>query len=252
MDDVNRKIEDYLKTFHQIELFETIIDNPEQSVITIYFKKEYENNNFPYRLKSYLEDKVTSIGGVDWSISGVGRGFSNSVTKTRKGNQIVLEGYNYEMLYYYAKSLQKQLIENSKGRVKEVEITYDLWKGNPRDEYNLEFNDEKLALYENSQMEIYEVLKNKLSSINLKTIIYNNQIQDIKVISDKYETIDVWNIENTPISLDKNQIKLSDLALIKRERTGNLIRKINQEYRLLVVFDYIGSAVAGEKYTEKK
>lgn len=251
LNDVVQNIEEYIGTFSQVELFETKVNNSKNSIITIYFKEKFENGNFPFVLKSYLEDKVVDLGGVDWSVVGVGIGFSNAVTKMRKANQIVLEGYNYDMLYSYAQLLKKQLIENSKGRVKEVEITDDVWFGSSRNEYNLEFKDEDLVLYGNSQLEVYKALKNKLSSHRLKSIINNNEIQNVRFVSDKYESFNVWDLNNIPIIIDKNQVKLSDLASIKNEETGNRIKKVDQQYRLYVAFDYIGSTLAGEKYTEK-
>ena len=47
---------------------------------------------FPFVLKSRIESKAISLGGLDWSVSGVGRGFSNALNSDYKSNRIVLTG----------------------------------------------------------------------------------------------------------------------------------------------------------------
>src|SRR5690606_1407272 len=118
-----QKMENYIGQFDEIELYETQIRSYKNSSITIYFKKAFEFGAFPYTLKSMLESKAISLGGLDWSVSGVGRGFSNALGTGYKNNRIELEGYNYDNLYGYAELLKQQLEENASGRVKEVEIT---------------------------------------------------------------------------------------------------------------------------------
>lgn len=180
------KMETYLSQFEEVEFFETRISNYRNSNISIYFKEQNEFSGFPYTLKSLIEAKTVNLGGLDWTISGIGRGFSNALRTGRKSNNIILEGYNYNTLYGFAEALKSDLIKSS-NRIKDVEIT----SGNKRDkalyEYYLEFDNYNLSRANISQQQVYKYLKNKLHSGKLSSIIQNNELQDVKLVSDTYK-----------------------------------------------------------------
>jgi hypothetical protein len=60
------------------------------SSITIHFTPDAENSSFPYLLKSQVESKAISLGGMDWSVYGVGKGFSNVLNMDYKNSHILL------------------------------------------------------------------------------------------------------------------------------------------------------------------
>ena len=113
LNDVIMMMENYIRSFREVEMFETKITSYNNSSISIYFQKGNEFNGFPFKLKNLLESKAISLGGVDWTVSGIGQGFSNAMSTDFKSNRIELEGYNYESLYSYAQELKQQLIKNS-------------------------------------------------------------------------------------------------------------------------------------------
>ncbi|WP_373941437.1 efflux RND transporter permease subunit [Polaribacter sejongensis] len=214
-----KKMESYLSQFDEIELFETRISSYRNSNISIHFKKDFEFGSFPYTLKNVLESKAISLGGLDWSVSGVGRGFSNALGTGSKQNRIILEGYNYDKLYSYAKQLKQQLIDSSGSRVKDIEITSSGWRDNALYEYYLDFDDKRLAFENVSQQQLYGYLKNQVHSGNLTSIIQNNEFQSVKLISDRYKKFSVWDLKNTPILINNKQYKLSQLASIEKKKT---------------------------------
>lgn len=242
-----QKMEKYIGRFDEVELYETSISSYKNSNISIYFKDEYEFGGFPFKLKNLLESKAISLGGLDWSVSGVGRGFSNALATGFKSNRIELEGYNYDNLYSYAELLKKQLLVNSSDRIKDVEITSDGWGSNTLEEYYLDFNLEKLAIANTSQLHLYSYLKNQVYSGTLTSIIQNNELQQVKLVSESYQRFNVWDLKNTPISIENKQYKLDQLASIEKRKTGNVIRKINQQYRLTVAYDFLGSPTLAKK-----
>lgn len=244
------KMEAYLSRFDEIELFETRILSYRNSNISIYFKEDYEFSGFPFTLKNLLESKAISLGGLDWSITGVGRGFSNALGTGSKQNRIILEGYNYDKLYDYAEQLQKQLIDGSNSRVKDVEITSGSWRDNALYEYYLDFDANKLALANVSQNQLYGYLKNQVHSGRLTSIIENNELQHVKLISDNYKKFNVWDLKNTPIPIQNKQYKLNQLASIEKKKTGNTIKKNNQQYSLTVAYDFLGSTQLAQKVRE--
>lgn len=251
LNDVILKMENYLGRFDEIALYETRINSPKNSNITIYFKEDFEFGVFPYTLKSMLESKAISLGGLDWSVSGVGRGFSNALGTGYKSNRIELEGYNYDNLYNYAELLKEQLEENSNGRVKEVEITSGGWGSNSLNEYFLNFNKEQLAMADVSQSQLYGYLKNQVHSRNITSIVKDHELQQVKLVSDNYQKFNVWDLKNTPISINSKQYKLYHLASIEKRKTGNNIQKKNQQYRLTVAYDFLGTLPLAKKVRER-
>lgn len=251
LNDAITKMEAYLSQFEEVELFETRISSYRNSNINIYFNEDYEFGAFPYTLKSLLESKAISLGGLDWSVSGVGRGFSNALGTGYKQNRIVLEGYNYDRLYSYAEQLKQQLMDNSNSRVKGIEVTSGGWGDNLLYEYYLDFDEKKLALADISQMQVYNYLRNQVHSGQLSSIMQNQELQDVKLVSNKYRTFNVWDLKNTPISIKNEQYKLNQLASIRKTKTGNTIEKNNQQYSLTVAYDFLGPTPLAKKVREQ-
>ncbi|WP_303278447.1 efflux RND transporter permease subunit [Flavivirga aquimarina] len=250
LNDVIIKMENYIGLFEEVELYETRINSHKSSSISIYFKDEFERGSFPHTLKSLLESKVNSLGGLDWSVSGVGRGFSNALGTGYKSNIIEIEGYNYDKLYGYAEFLKKQLIKNSFGRIKDVEISGSRRGNNVLNEYYLDFDIEKLAIADVSQTQVYSYLKNQVYTGILTSIVQDNELQQVKLVSDNYKKFNVWDLKHTPISIQNKQYKLDQLAAIEKRKTGNSISKTNQQYRLIVSYNFIGSYQLANKVKE--
>ncbi|MBC9797817.1 efflux RND transporter permease subunit [Sinomicrobium weinanense] len=246
------KMENYIASFKEVELFETQIKSYNDSRITIHFKDEYESGAFPYVLKSLLETKAVSLGGLDWNIYGVGRGFSNALNTGYLADQIVLEGYNYDELYQYSQRLRDSLLVQSKGRVKEIEINTGEWFSKTLYEYHLEFEPQGIALAGITESQVYNTLKNQLHSANLSPVIRNHELQEAKLVSDQHEQFTVWDLKNTPVDIDEKQFKLHELTTIEKRKTGNDIKKVNQQYHLVVAFEFIGPRLLAEKFKEER
>jgi multidrug efflux pump subunit AcrB len=241
LNEVTMKMENFLGGFKEIELYETRIGGYRNSSISIYFKKDFEFGSFPYALKSMLESKAVSLGGLDWIVTGVGQGFSNALGSAQKSNQIMLEGYNYDKLYHYAELLKSELIKNSFSRITDVDITNGGWDNNALDEFYLDFNQEQLAQLDVSQSEIYVYLKDQVHVGGLSPIVQDNELQQVKLVSDNYKKFNVWDLKNEPIVVQNKQYKLNQLASIEKKKMGNSIQKNNQQYRLAVAYNFIGN-----------
>lgn len=250
LNEVIEKMENYIGRFNEVALYETRINGPKNSSIAIYFKKDSEFGSFPYTLKSMLESKAISLGGLDWSVSGVGRGFSNALGTGYKNNSIELEGYNYDNLYRYAELLKQQLEGSASGRVKDVEISSGVRGGNSLNEYFLEFDQQQLAFANISQNQLYSYLQNQVYSQNIASIVNDHELQHVKLVSDNYQKFNVWDLKNTPIPINDKQHKLHQLASIEKRKTGNSIQKNNQQYRLAVAYDFLGSYPLAQKVRE--
>lgn len=63
------------------------------AVIVVRFRKEVLDTGFPYELENGVIGKAITIGGADWSTSGVSeRGYSNSLWLTQRLNRIEAVG----------------------------------------------------------------------------------------------------------------------------------------------------------------
>jgi len=245
------KMEAYVSQFKEIELFETQIYSYRNSNISIHFKEAYEFSGFPYTLKSLLESKAVNLGGVDWSIYGVGRGFSNALHTDNKQHRIIVQGYNYDKLYNYAEQIQKHLINSTNSRAKDIEITSDGWNTNNLHEYYLNFDYNKLALANVSPVQLYNYLKNQVHSGRLTSIIHKNELQHVKLVSDQYKKFNIWDLTHAPISIQNKVYKINQLASVKKKKMGNTIKKSNQQYRLIVAYDFLGTPRLAHKVREQ-
>jgi multidrug efflux pump subunit AcrB len=62
----------------------------------------------------------------------------------------------------------------------------------------------------------------------------------------------VWDLNNIPLTLNNKQIKLSELATIDKYQSPQKIAKENQQYRLCLQYEYIGSYQQGYNVLEKQ
>lgn len=251
LNEVIVKMENYISSFDEVEMFETSIGSYKNSTISIYFKAENEFSGFPFKLKSLLESKANSLGGLDWSVSGVGQGFSNALGHDYRSNRIIIEGYNYDKLYSYAELFKAQLIVNSSSRIKEIDITNSgSWGNSNSYEYFLEFDAEKMAMAGVYQRGVYFYLKNKTHAGGITSFIQNNELQQVKLESDQYQKVNVWDLKHAPINIDDNQYKLDQMATIEKRKSGKAISKFNRQYRLMVEYNLIGAESLAKKIRE--
>lgn len=240
MNETILKFENYISQFEEVDIFETQIDSHKSASIRIYFKKEEEFGAFPHILNRQLQSKAISLGGLDWTVMGVGRGFSNAVGSGYKRENIELEGYNYDVLYSYAEVLKDNL-ENIYGkRIEDAEISANRWSSS-LNEYYLEFDEEKLALANVSQTDLYQFLKNQVRSNSIGSIIYDQELQRLRLESNQYGKFNVWDLKNTPLIINDGEYKLGELASVEKRKMGNEIKKHNQQYRLMLIYNFLGT-----------
>jgi multidrug efflux pump subunit AcrB len=250
LNDAVIQMENFLSKFNEIELFQTSITAYNNSSLTIQFKPEFEFGSFPYFLKEEITSKAISLGGMDWSVYGVGRGFSNELNSGFKNSRIILEGYNYDQLYRYAEQLQGRLEENE--RVKEVEITGSTgWNTKTLYEYYIDFNQKGLGLNDATINQFYSFLKDKVYKASLSPVYSNNELQPVSLVSGSFGVFNVWDLNNRPVSINDKQLKLKNIGTIKKQKSGNEIYKTNQQYQLVVAYDFIGPEPLSKLVREK-
>ena len=234
-----QKMEQYLSLFSEIKQFETQISSYRYSSITIHFKEEAERSAFPFLLKSNIEKKAISLGGMDWSVYGVGRGFSNALNMDYKNSHILLTGYNYNDLYRYAEILEQKLLKNP--RVENTEISSNNnWYSATRYEYFLSVNKQILA-YQYLDFSTYvNSLFTQLYSANLKSFYNKKELQDVVLYSSLRTRYNKWDFFNLPVMTSMDQKKLSQAGDIVKKISGKNIYKKNQVYQIYLNYNFIG------------
>ncbi len=127
--DIAMRLENRLAGYKEIEQFQTNVYGSGSIAMQIYFKKEHEFTPFPESLKSELESKVVEMGAGDWTITGVGRGFDNSLHEGARNSRVTFYGYNMEALKGFAGKFKRYLLEIQRVDAKSIFIngraTYD-------------------------------------------------------------------------------------------------------------------------------
>lgn len=250
LNEVVKDMENYLLQFDKIELFETSITDYRNAYITINFIASEEDGTFPFVLKDMMTSKAISLGGMDWNIYGVGRGFSNALRSGYKSNQIALEGYNYDQLYAFARQLADSLQQNT--RVNNLEIAGRISRNTELlNEYYFNLNLEAFTMNDLSLREFYGYLNDQTYSTQLNPVYDGKKVVNVSLESDRASTFNSWWLKNDLIDFDNTKIKVSYLGEVSKKKSGNSIYKNNQQYKLIVAWDFIGSHQLSEIVTKE-
>lgn len=241
-------LENFLVTFPEIERFETRVSGWGAN-ITVEFKEEYKKSVFPYVLENKVIGKVISIGGADWSTSGVSeRGFSNSLNLQYRSNRIELVGYNYDQLYRIAEDMCDEMRKNN--RV--VDLTIETpGHENQEDELYMRYDKEKMALYDFDPSAAHGTLREVLSGRDIDRYRDTHFSSDMYLKSAWQDRFDLWRLDNSFLKVGDKVCRVSDFMSIERREAKNCIPRQNQEYVLHVAFNILGSYTYTSRYMER-
>jgi multidrug efflux pump subunit AcrB len=241
MNKIFLELENDLAGFNEIDRFISRITSIDRSTITISFTEEAENSAFPYYLKQFMETKAVETGGSDFSIYGVGRGFSNKLYEGHHNNSIALYGYNFDELMSHARFLKKELLKHQ--RIKEVFIrTENNWWGKPRYEYVANINTQRLADFNTGIDNLFgELSQITRAESHVGYVALNREFLPVILRPQSNEKASIWNLMNYPLTgSDKNALRLKNVASIIKERASTSINKTDQQYKVSVTYDFIG------------
>lgn len=253
MNHIVREWENYLSRFKEIEQFQSRVNSGQYAGIDILFKKEFEKDSFPYALKSQLETKAVYTGLADFSISGVGQGFNNEIHTETTNYGLTLLGYNYENLQRFAGQVKTLLLENL--RVQKVSIGSERdWQG---EKINYEFvfrvnSPEKLLVNRLSPGMISNALTDfSAEQQNIGQVLYQGDYVPV-ILSPISKSASIWQIMNESVRSDSGAyVRLKEFAAMEKENTGNQILRENQQYQLVVNYNFIGDYYLGSIVSER-
>ncbi|MEG1607237.1 MAG: efflux RND transporter permease subunit [Mucinivorans sp.] len=243
------EMENFLSQFSEIDIFRTSISSVENGQIVVTFTPEAEKAGFAFRLKDLATTKAISLGGADWSVWGVGQGFSNKLGNGWKSNAITLTGYNYDALYALASELTDSISVSP--RVKEPVVASSRWDFRTKTEFFLRFNLDRFALYKLAPSDYFASLGTRLYDSRIGNYYDGLTSESVVLSSSAKDGFDAWHLSNDMLRIGDRDIKLSELGKISKETSDNDIYKTNQQYSLTVGFDFIGSWELGQRFEKR-
>ncbi|MCF0190354.1 MAG: efflux RND transporter permease subunit [Marinilabiliaceae bacterium] len=248
MDVLTRRMESYLTNFQEIKQFQTDIYSGQQAHITIYFTNKAQRSSFPYMLKSNIITKALQLGGGSWSVYGLpDNGFNNDVRQSTGSYTMEILGYNYETLSMWADSIKAHLLSNM--RIKDVYISSSpTYYKSDYVEYHLSPNLEYMTHQNISTIQLFYALNHIFVNDVQCGVVWNASAPEaIKLCTRQSQEYDIWSLLNTPIEFNGRQYKISQLCTFEKTQAPQSIEKINQQYKLALQYEYIGSSLVGER-----
>lgn len=252
MNELIKKMETYLSEFKEIKQFQTSIYSARRAGIQIYFKKEHQYSGFPYVLKANIISKALQLGGGSWGVYGLqDQGFSNDVRENAGSFRIKMYGYNYDELYNWAEKLKEKLLQHR--RIKEVNINSEFsWWKDDYQEFYFQLDRERMAQENINAESLFATLRPVYGkNIDAGSVIMDGNSEKIKLSSSQSSDYDIWGMKNLPYVMNDRQYKLSELATVEKGQMPNEIAKENQQYRLCLQYEYIGSSEQGNKIQKR-
>lgn len=247
-----KKMETYLSDFKEIKQFQTYIYSARQANIQIYFTKENQHSGFPYTLKANIISKALVLGGGSWSVYGLqDQGFSNDVRESAGSFRVKLYGYNYDELAYWTDRLKEKLLQHR--RIKEVTINSEFsWWKDDYSEFYLDLDRQGLAKENITATQLFNVLRPVFGrDIHCGSVMFEEQLEQLKLSSRQGQQYDVWRLVNAPLHIGDHAYKLSDFAVVRKGQSPQKVAKENQQYRLCLQYEYIGSSEQGRKLLKR-
>lgn len=252
MNTLIKRMETYLSGFKEIKQFQASVESARRASIHIYFTKEHQRSGFPYTLKANMISKALQLGGGDWSIYGLqDQGFSNSVRENAGSFRVKMYGYNYDELYAWAENLKEKLLSHR--RIREVTIGSDFsWWKDDYMEFYFDLNKRRMAEEGIGVGGLFSAIRPIYRrNMEIGSVLTEEGTEKIKLSSWQSEERDVWGMQYYPFQSGGKEYKMSELAVIEKEQMPQEVAKENQQYRLCLQYEYIGSSEQGHNLLKK-
>lgn len=239
LNEVLCSMENFLTSFDQIEKFVTVVRSEREGSIKVDFRKDSDDLSFPRTLKSYVIAAATKFGGAVWTISGVDNTlFSNEFGVARLTERLSFKGYDYDRLFRIVSDFESLLQENP--RVNKTLISSPMFE-EIESEMVFSFDPRMSALYNVTPVSLFDMVERSTAVKDISLFHKEGENIVVRLVSDKSEEMDSWMLGNKVINSRSSSVRFSSLASVSKEMTGHYIVKKNQEYQLILNYDFIGS-----------
>jgi Cation/multidrug efflux pump len=247
-----KRMETYLSGFKEIKQFQTSVESARRASIHVYFTKEHQKSGFPYTLKADMISKALQLGGGSWSVYGLqDQGFSNDVRENAGSFRVKMYGYNYDELYEWAEKLKEKLLSHR--RIREVTIGSDFsWWKDDYMEFYFDLDKRRMAEEGIGAGELFSVIRPVYGrDMDIGSVLTEEGTEKIKLSSRQSEERDVWAMRFFPFRAGGKEYKVSELATVEKGQMPQEVAKENQQYRLCLQYEYIGSSEQGHRLLRK-
>ncbi|MFK7984332.1 MAG: efflux RND transporter permease subunit [Saprospiraceae bacterium] len=248
MNAVYEQIDAYLGQFDvEIKQYVSNVYSGQYAQTQIYFKDGYELS-FPHQLKSRLIAFSINLGGVEWNVYGVGKGFSNSSGSMPPRYRLKMNGYNKPQLNEQAQRMAQKLEVHP--RVKKVNTEANIeWWTKDLYEYELTLDKRRLAEQQILPIQIQPIFDNFNRAVYPN--LYTPQQTGVRLVSQSLATNDLWVLQNRPIPIDSQFVNFKAISQLSKQKVAGAIHKEDQQYIQLLEWEYTGSGRFGDKHLNK-
>lgn len=167
--------------------------------------------------------------------------------------RVKLTGYNYDELERIAEAFRDTLLTHR--RIKEVTVGSEFsWYKDDYTEFYLDIDRDAMAREHVSIHELFDALQ-PVFGRDINCGLIPGSTDRIYLESRQSMEYDVWSLMNIPFTLpstgkDKSEprvFKTSDFARLSHTNAPSTVAKENQQYRLCLQYEYVGSSKQGDR-----
>ena len=138
-------------------------------------------------------------------------------------------------------------------RIKEVTVNSEFsWWKDDYSEFYLDLDRLRMAKEHITATQLFAALRPVFGrDIYCGNVLFDSQTEQLKLSSVQGQRYDVWGLVNIPFFIDGRSYKLADFATVRKGQSPQKVAKENQQYRLCLQYEYIGSSEQGKKLLKK-
>ncbi len=245
MDAICREFEGLIANYRRdLEVFTTHVHSGTGADIILVFAKQVAAA-IPYQLKNILERQAVMAGAADFSVHGVGRGFSNALYLDRFDSAIRLTGYNYQQLQALSLIVRDSLLKHR--RVSDVLVSAQReWGQTQSYEHVVRFTDPAYLtlnrIGRRNMAQAMNLLAEQSAYAGSLQIEGGSREQQVYLHYHRGNSPDVWQAMHVPVHPnDSTVVKFADVSSRDKVKIGKQMVRENQEYVLYVNYRFIGT-----------
>ena len=246
MNSIASSFENFLSQFNKVDQFQCWVFNGQNALIKVRINKKYGSTDFPVDLKRQLEDKALQFGSAEFQVFGVGDGFNNELEGESTNFAIQLQGYNYERLQAISQKVKNNLEKNPRVSGVLISTQRDISGKESVDEIKFNISDRKKIYAYDQTFSFNEDIKNITEqAFEFGKVEINGTPNDLVLVSSN-PLPDFYTILNQPIRIKQDgYVKLNGLIQLSKEKNSPDILRVDQEYQLVVNYNFIGENSLG-------
>jgi len=250
-DQIARKFE---KIFVGAEGVKAVNTNvyPERAYVYVDFTHEGLNSASPYGLKEKAGNLAMQHAGMSVGVYGFGDPiWAGGITRYHHGNyEIEFKGYDLDQLHRIADDLSKKITGHVRVRETNKTTAQNAWWASFMDELRMRLRLEKLAIDGINFADLMQQIRYGLGfSSRAGQIILDGEKTDLTVMEEGAGRRQLEDLQRKiAVFRDEKLGRLGDYFDTRWEKMQDQIYREDQQYQLILTWEYRGPNTAGENY----